>query len=268
MSWKNTEERKAWIKNHIKNNKEKYRQWQIKSRAKKEGITVEQYIDRIKKNRERVEINKIIKEKSKQKKWAECIMPSLVLGAITEIERRILLEKSLFRCVRCKQIKGINEIGKPTQNCKDCKNKYNRKYQKIQTKKQKERANIRNKQRRISDKVYKLKMTMRRQTGDAIRNYCKVGYQSRTGKIKYLGCTIPELKLFLESKFNKRMTWENHGKYWHIDHIRPLASFNLLEESEMLNAFNYQNLQPLEASKNLSKSARWWPNHTQTAMIL
>ena len=52
------------------------------------------------------------------------------------------------------------------------------------------------------------------------------------------------------------MTWENHGE-WHIDHIKPCASFNLLNEDEQKKCFHYTNLQPLWASENLSKGCKY-----------
>ena len=69
-----------------------------------------------------------------------------------------------------------------------------------------------------------------------------------------LGCGISELILYLESKFQLGMTWENWSKYgWHIDHIIPLSSFNLEVREELLKAVNYINLQPLWAKDNFSK---------------
>ena len=57
----------------------------------------------------------------------------------------------------------------------------------------------------------------------------------------------------LEKQFTDGMTWENQGK-WHIDHIRPCASFNLENEIEKHMCFHYTNLQPLWGSENISKS--------------
>jgi hypothetical protein len=73
--------------------------------------------------------------------------------------------------------------------------------------------------------------------------------------IKLLGCSVDELKIYLESKFKEGMTWENHGvKGWHIDHIIPCASFDLTKEEEQKKCFHYSNLQPLWWIDNLRKS--------------
>lgn len=62
-----------------------------------------------------------------------------------------------------------------------------------------------------------------------------------------LCCSVIELKNYLESKFLPTMNWENYGKYWHIDHIIPCSSFNLIDEEEQKKCFHYTNLQPLFA---------------------
>jgi hypothetical protein len=50
------------------------------------------------------------------------------------------------------------------------------------------------------------------------------------------------------------MNWDNYGFYgWHIDHIRPCASFDLSKPSEQRKCFNYTNLQPLWATENWGK---------------
>lgn len=69
-----------------------------------------------------------------------------------------------------------------------------------------------------------------------------------------VGCTPRQLRMYLESQFTKRMTWGNYGTYWHVDHIQPLASFDLTDPIQRNIACNYANLRPLEAEKNLQKS--------------
>lgn len=52
------------------------------------------------------------------------------------------------------------------------------------------------------------------------------------------------------------MTWENYGPVWHVDHIRPCASFDLQDPAQQRECFNFKNLQPLFAKENLKKGDR------------
>jgi hypothetical protein len=106
---------------------------------------------------------------------------------------------------------------------------------------------------------YKLTMCLRERLNKAIINNQKSG-----SAVKDLGCTIPELKQYLESKFQEGMSWDNHGLHgWHIDHITPLASFDLTDREQFLKACHYTNLQPLWAKDNLKKG-RQMPHRTTT----
>lgn len=70
-----------------------------------------------------------------------------------------------------------------------------------------------------------------------------------------LSCSINFYKEYLESKFTKGMTWENYGLYgWHIDHIRPCASFDLSDEEQQKQCFHYTNTQPLWATTEIAIS--------------
>lgn len=72
-----------------------------------------------------------------------------------------------------------------------------------------------------------------------------------------LGCSIPELRQYIESLFQPGMSWENYGaRGWHIDHRKPLSSFNLTCREEFLKACHYTNLQPLWWQENLCKGDR------------
>jgi hypothetical protein len=59
----------------------------------------------------------------------------------------------------------------------------------------------------------------------------------------------------IESLFIDGMTWDNHGE-WHIDHIKPIASFDLNIKEELIKCWSLSNLQPLWAKDNLIKGAR------------
>jgi hypothetical protein len=75
-------------------------------------------------------------------------------------------------------------------------------------------------------------------------------------KFNFLGFTIEELIIRLESTWTPGMSWENYGKGgWHIDHIRPLSSFDLSDEREFLSAWHLTNLQALWETDNLKKGS-------------
>lgn len=73
--------------------------------------------------------------------------------------------------------------------------------------------------------------------------------------VRDLGCSIDAFKSYLEALFSSRMSWDNYGE-WHLDHIRPLAAFDLTDRAQFLVACHYTNYQPLWAADNLSKGAR------------
>lgn len=72
-----------------------------------------------------------------------------------------------------------------------------------------------------------------------------------------IGCSISELKGYLENLFSDGMSWDNRGMYgWHIDHVKPCASFDLTNEEEVKKCFHYTNLQPLWARDNFVKGSK------------
>ena len=82
------------------------------------------------------------------------------------------------------------------------------------------------------------------------------GGRRAVSAVRDLGCTIAELRQHLESKWLPGMSWENHGKNgWHVDHIRPLAAFDLTVREQAVVAVHYTNLQPLWATDNHKKSS-------------
>ena len=84
--------------------------------------------------------------------------------------------------------------------------------------------------------------------------------------LQIYGCSIEKLIEYLEKRFypcpknyenlleGELMTWKNYKYYgWHIDHIIPLASFDLSNREEFLKACHYTNLQPMWWFENIEK---------------
>lgn len=94
---------------------------------------------------------------------------------------------------------------------------------------------------------------LRARLWDALKN---AGVAKKGRTIDWLGCSIAELMQRLEFQFKPGMSWDNRSE-WHIDHIRPLSSFDLTDPEQLKQACHYTNLQPLWASENFQKGAKW-----------
>lgn len=125
-------------------------------------------------------------------------------------------------------------------------------YGKTYRKNNRENINIYHKNRRKTDPLYKLQHVLRSRT-NSIFKYQRMN--KNNSFYEYIGCSLNQLKDYLEAKFQPGMTWKNHSKDgWHIDHIIPLSSAKT--EEELHNLCHYTNLQPLWAFDNLSKGAK------------
>lgn len=74
-----------------------------------------------------------------------------------------------------------------------------------------------------------------------------------------LGYSFEELKAHLERQFVGRMSWANYGRDgWHIDHIVPVASFNLEtpDDPAFKACWALSNLRPLWGKENHEKHAK------------
>jgi hypothetical protein len=102
-----------------------------------------------------------------------------------------------------------------------------------------------------TDPHFKLKQQLSHRIYLALKNKVK---SKRTKDL--LGCTIEELWIHLEKSFKPGMTKENYGK-WHVDHVKPCASFDLTKPEEQAKCFHYTNLQALWAKENIFKSDKY-----------
>jgi hypothetical protein len=110
---------------------------------------------------------------------------------------------------------------------------------------------------RRKDPYYRLAKNMSSRISQAIARKGKKC--ERTAKI--LGCSLDSFRIYLESKFETGMTWENYGKVWHVDHIIPCAVFDLSKAAHQKRCFHFSNLQPLFAFDNRSKKDRIMNDH-------
>jgi hypothetical protein len=117
------------------------------------------------------------------------------------------------------------------------------------------KQNARERERRESDPVFRLKKWVR----SAARRCLEMnGLTKNFRSAEVLGCDPEELLLHLNNN-NRGLVYGMPGVVLHIDHIRPLASFNLLCRLDLLKVCNWNNLQLLTAEENGRKSDRFTP---------
>ena len=89
----------------------------------------------------------------------------------------------------------------------------------------------------------------------------RFGYEARrltTGVLwQLVGYSPADLKAHLERQFARGMTWERFlaGEI-HIDHIRPVSSFDLDDAEQVRACYCLSNLRPAWAKENIRKSNR------------
>ncbi len=80
------------------------------------------------------------------------------------------------------------------------------------------------------------------------------------------GCSVPQLRNWLENRFKSGMSWGNYGQ-WHIDHIIPCAVFDLSKPEERKKCFHFSNLQPLWDWENHAKNRYVRPAQPELLLI-
>lgn len=104
-----------------------------------------------------------------------------------------------------------------------------------------------------TDVNFKLAKNLRSRVRDAFKGRVKKTKSAQ----QLLGCSIKQLKKYLEASFKEGMSWDNYGYYgWHIDHHLPCVSFNLEDIEEQKKCFHYTNLKPLWATDNFRKGKK------------
>lgn len=111
------------------------------------------------------------------------------------------------------------------------------------------------KRRRDSNPAIKLMDAHRGRIRDAIRERNR----AKWGKCEELtGCTREQFMDHIESQFEPGMSWDNYGygsDKWNLDHIRPLASFDLSTLESQKEAFSYKNSRPMWQPENIRKAS-------------
>lgn len=184
-----------------------------------------------------------------------------------EYNRRYYLKNKEKLCSKQNEyrLENLDKIKKYKEENKDKINEYQKKYR-IENK---DKFSEYDKNRYTEERKEQIKQYNRSEKGKAQRRKTRkktindtwrsllhsslkrLGKSKEGDTIDLLGYSALDLKKHLEEQFIEGMTWSNHGE-WHIDHIKPISSFNKETPASVVNALS--NLQPLWGKDNLSKS--------------
>ena len=166
-------------------------------------------------------------------------------------------------CTKCGVSKSLDKFGKHkngklgrNSECKECQalreklykdnhksviKEYNAKWKEENREYTREYAKKYSKVKYKTDPIYRFKSNMRTHLNVRLKGFLK----RKEGKtLNYIGCDWETFITHLESQFDEKMTWENYGKYWELDHIKPLSKGG---------TFHFKNTQPLPVIENRRK---------------
>lgn len=194
------------------------------------------------------------------------------------------MEKEVKRCSRCQETKPLSEFHKNRSTkdgysywCGVCKREQLRKwraenpiktrrYSREYFQKWKAKHSIQYREhRRKYEREYlrkkrqkSVKYCLENSMGSAI-SYALQGNKNRRKWEKLVKYTLKDLMRHLEKQFSPKMTWDNYGSYWEIDHIKPKSLFHYKnpEDKEFQQCWALNNLQPLEVNQNRSKHNKY-----------
>lgn len=155
------------------------------------------------------------------------------------------------------KVRYVNNKSKILENSKKYREEnkkyyldYIKKYRKENKESIRESNRLYDKNKRHSNPVYRNYYLIKCAIHYSLKN---IGSTKNIRTEEILGCSIEQFKVYLESKFEPWMNWDNQGnpkdglfepnKSWDIDHIIPISSATQEEDVFRLN--HYTNLQPL-----------------------
>lgn len=176
-----------------------------------------------------------------------------------------LRKEGLKDCTKCGEVKSLDSFYKVSRGkrmrlssrCKQCARVYKRENRAVLNKKKyRNPKKDRDRERKSLDRRIRHKLRKRLYNANF-----EQGISSRTNDSN-LGCNIQYLIKYLEGRFypnsetGEAMTWGNRGSEgWHIDHVIPLAKFNLEDKEQYRAASNFRNVKPMWYLENREKQS-------------
>jgi hypothetical protein len=155
------------------------------------------------------------------------------------IKLPIEINLKLKKCWKCQQHKSLNEFHKNkskkdgiASNCKQCNTVFMREYFRNNTN-ARIAHNIRN----------RLNMALK-------------GKKKHQSTKKLIGIDYDLYIQWMQFQLPEGYSMDDIGKKLHIDHVRPLSSYDLSDPEQLEEACSWRNLAPIPANENLSKNDR------------
>jgi hypothetical protein len=173
------------------------------------------------------------------------------------LQREIKIDETQLKiCSICNETKTLDNFyiakckGNIRAMCKSCSTEKRKEY--YQNNKHKINDTRRNweKEKKNADIDFKMKKYMRTRIYTA---FTTRGLKKSNRTWKYIGCTSDFFRKWIEFQLYDGMTLENYGEFWHIDHVKPCASFDLSKEEDIEKCFSWMNTRPLRSDKNKIK---------------
>lgn len=158
-----------------------------------------------------------------------------------------------FCSARCKS-ESLHpyKAGREISHCVICGNEYARSHSVQKTCSVECRKVLKNEWKRQNPRAA---LSMRIRTG--MRRAIRERKAGRSWE-SLVGYTLDDLMQHIERQFQPGMSWERMSD-WHIDHVRPLASFELetMDSDKFREAWALENLQPLWDEDNMRKGTKY-----------
>ena len=174
--------------------------------------------------------------KSCQSKYMARYKQELADGTRTKLEFPIDEENQIKLCSECNEWKTFEEFPKRDNEhgrrhqCRACFNKRARLYE-------------------ASNESVKLGLVLRKHT---------YSFLISSGKKNPTGLKKPALRSWFEFQFDEDLSWDNYPTAWTIDHVVPVAAFDLTDENQYKLCAHWTNLQPHRDNLGKNNSIRIW----------
>jgi hypothetical protein len=175
-----------------------------------------------------------------------------------ELDNIEFLSSNKKKCRKCKEEKLLLDFFKSRDRsdgfsnlCKTCDNIRRRETKNKNRDKENKVKRDYHKNKMIISDNYKIRVQMSQRLNKAL-----VSDSEKSSIVADLGCSIYDFKNYLSSLFSDGMNWTNYGSgenKWCLDHIIPLALFNLSNKACYEKACHYSNIKPMWSIENSKK---------------